>query len=252
MSDKLYDMIFKRKSFHLFRNVGDEMITEQEINDIYSAWESFKPLFADIKTAIKIVPEKDTTCRRGGEYSILIYSEKKDGYLANAGYLGEMLDLYLASINIGALWFGIGKAKEKEYQGLQYVIMFAVRKISDLSKFRKDMFKSKRKSLSEIWEGNTINGVSDIVRFAPSACNSQPWRVVNDGNLTVYRYRKKGRIGIMPASMVSYFNRIDIGIFLCFLELCLEKNGVKFEKQLFFDDGGDNELTINAKYSLIK
>ena len=28
MNDNLYEMIFKRKSFHLFRNIGNEHITE--------------------------------------------------------------------------------------------------------------------------------------------------------------------------------------------------------------------------------
>ncbi len=28
MDNNLYDMIFKRKSFHLFRNIGDEKISE--------------------------------------------------------------------------------------------------------------------------------------------------------------------------------------------------------------------------------
>ena len=31
MNSDLYDMIFKRKSFHLFRNIGDERITEDEL-----------------------------------------------------------------------------------------------------------------------------------------------------------------------------------------------------------------------------
>lgn len=30
MDNKLYDMIFKRKSFHLFRNIGNEPITDKE------------------------------------------------------------------------------------------------------------------------------------------------------------------------------------------------------------------------------
>ena len=30
----------------------------------------------------------------------LLYSEKKDNYLQNIGYLGEQLDLYLTSLNI--------------------------------------------------------------------------------------------------------------------------------------------------------
>ena len=34
-------------------------------------------------------------------------------YLQNIGYLGEQLDLYLVSKNIGTLWFGIGKVEEK-------------------------------------------------------------------------------------------------------------------------------------------
>lgn len=36
---------------------------------------------------------------------------KNDNYLQNVGYLGEQLDLYLVSKNIGTLWFGIGKQK---------------------------------------------------------------------------------------------------------------------------------------------
>ncbi len=68
----------------------------------------------------------------------------------------------------------------------------------------------KRKRVEEIWEGEQIPGVTDIVRFAPSACNSQPWLVKNDGELSVYRYRKPGKRGIIPADKVSFYNCIDI------------------------------------------
>ena len=71
--------------------------------------ERMVPLYSDIKTSVKIVPECETTCKRGAQYCILFYSEKKGEYLRNIGYLGEQMDLYLASKNIGALWFGIGK-----------------------------------------------------------------------------------------------------------------------------------------------
>jgi len=183
LNNIFYEMIFKRKSFHIFRNVGNESIGEYELNDIQNAYSGFTPLNPEIKTAIRIVSEKETNCKRGGEYCILLYSEKKDGYLQNIGYLGEQLDLYLVSRNIGTLWFGIGKTKEKPFEDMEFVIMFSIRKISDDSKYRKDMFKSKRKSVEGIWEGEKISGVTDIVRFAPSACNSQPWFVKNDGEL---------------------------------------------------------------------
>lgn len=54
------------------------------------------------------------------------------------------LDLYLASLNIGALWFGIGKVEEDTCNRLDFVIIFAIAKVAD-DKFRKDMFKSKQK-----------------------------------------------------------------------------------------------------------
>ena len=131
--------------------------------------------------------------------------------------------------------------------------MFSIRKISDDSKYRKDMFRSKRKSVEEIWEGEQILGVSDIVRFAPSACNSQPWLVKNNGELSVYRYRKPGKRGIMPADKVSFYNRIDIGIFICFMDICLGHSGVGFEKTLYSDAGDDDkELVLNAKYRLCR
>ena len=141
----------------------------------------------------------ETTCKRGGQYCILFYSEVKDEYLRNIGYIGEQIDLYLASQNIGALWFGIGKPNDMQKNSLGFVIMISIAKMPE-DKFRKDMFKSKRKPLSEIWTGNTLS-VAEIVRFTPSACNTQPWIVENTGNdLMVYRYKKPGKRGIMPAT----------------------------------------------------
>lgn len=245
-----YETIFKRKSFHLFRNVGNEHISQDELSEIEKAYRNFSSLYPDIKTDIRIVPSSEVNIKRDAEYCILIYSEKKDNYLMNAGYIGEQLDLYLVKHNLGSLWFGIGKPDEPSYNGLDFVIMMAIRKISDNTKFRKDMFKAKRKPLSEIWSGDGL-GIADITRFAPSACNTQPWYVESkDGELTVYRYKKPGKRGIMPVEAVSYFNRIDIGIYLCFLEICLYKNKIEFERELFTDNGGDTELTKVAIYNV--
>ena len=245
-----YDMIFKRKSFHLFRNVGDEKITSDELAEIENAYRDFTPLCAEIRTAIRIVPAQTVNVRRDAEYCILIYSEKKDNYLMNAGYIGEQLDLWLVKHNIGSLWFGIGKPDELTFNGMDFIIMIAVHKVSDETKFRKDMFRAKRKPLSETWSGDGLD-VADIVRFAPSACNTQPWYTENkNGELTVFRYKKAGKRGIMPAAAVAYYNRIDIGIYLCILEICLYKNGIKFERELFTDNGDEAEMTKAAVYKM--
>lgn len=54
----------------------------------------------------------------------------------------------------------------------------------------------------------------------------------------------------MPAAKVSYYNRIDMGIFLCFLDLCLMHKGIRFEVRLQDDAGGENEKTLIAIYEL--
>lgn len=167
LNKELYGMIFKRKSFHLFRNIGNDTISTNDIEHIKEIYKTFIPLYSDIKTAIRIVPANETTCKRGQQFCILLYSEKKDNYLQNIGYLGEQLDLYLVSQNIGTLWFGIGKTNEPSFDGLDFIIMIAMSKVDDERKFRKDMFKSKRKSIDEIWLGEPLGGYTILLDLPP-------------------------------------------------------------------------------------
>lgn len=251
MNESFYEMIFKRKSFHIFRNVGEASVSEHELAGIHKAYHEFTPLYPDIRTEIRIVHAGETTCKRAEEYCILLYSQKKEGYLQNIGYLGEQLDLYLVSRNIGTLWFGIGRTEAEPDEDMEFAIMIAIHKIEDETMFRKNMFKSKRKPESEIWDGDPVEGVTNIVRFAPSACNTQPWFVHNEDDvLSVYRYRKPGKRGIMPADRVVYYNQIDLGIFLCFMDLCLEHEGIRYRKELCHDSGDDAEMNLNAVYCL--
>ena len=249
MNNIFYNMIFKRKSFHIFSE--NSILEVLLLEDIKTSYKRFIPLVDDIKTDIRIVKASQTNCKRGEEYCILLYSEKKDNYLQNIGYLGEQLDLYLTSLNIGTLWFGIGKTDEEKYNNLDFVIMIAIGKVDENS-FRKDMFKSKRKTIDEVWSGKYYSDIANIVRFAPSACNTQPWKVEsNKDEITVYRYKEPGKRGIMPANKVSFYNKIDIGIFLLFLELCLQNNKIGYNRKLFIDNS-DDENTKIAVYRIKK
>ena len=246
----LYKMIFKRKSFHFFKERGE--ISQSELNNINLYIKNLTPLDATIRTDIRIVKESDTTSKRGAEYCILLYSERKGNYLQNIGYIGEQLDLYLVSMDIGTLWYGIGKVKETNIEGLDYVIMICIAKES-IDKFRVDMYKSKRKSLEEIWKGDKLRDIGNIVRFSPSACNTQPWQIYEDkDDLILYRYQKQGKRGIIPIDKVIYYNRIDIGIFMLFLDLCLSNKGIDYEKQLYIDNDNDSERVKIARYKLKK
>ena len=252
---ELYSLIFKRKSYHLFRNnktmeyyKDSFSITDNEINDIYDTFKNLKPLIADIKVDIKIVKESETSASRGAEYAILFYSEKKDNYLQNIGFIGEQLDLYLASKDIGALWYGAGKTKDNLYNGLSFVTMILICKVPTDS-FRKDMFKSKRKELKDIWDGSNYLDVAKIARFTPSSCNTQPWKVKENNNIIeIYRYKKDGKRGIMPINKVVYQNLIDIGIFFCFINIILENNNYSFDYEIYPDNEENyNELNLDFK-----
>lgn len=90
-----YEKIFKRKSFHLFRNIGN--INENDLKELTQFINTgIKPLDDSIRFSIKIVPESETTCKRGAQYCIEIYSEEKGNYIRNVGYIGEQIDLWLA------------------------------------------------------------------------------------------------------------------------------------------------------------
>lgn len=65
----------------------------------------------------------------------------------------------------------------------------------------------------------------------------------------MYRYKRPGKRGIMPADRVIYYNRIDIGIFLLFLEVCMAHEGIRFER-ILHSDLGDEEKTLVAIYQM--
>lgn len=248
MNIDLYNMIFKRKSFHHYREM--ESLSSDELSLIQSCFPLLDRLYPKIITKLKIVPSSETTMKRG-EYALLLFSEKKEGYLENIGYIGEQLDLFLASIDIGVCWYGAGKLKQKISTDLEFVIMLSIAKVS-FESFRKDMFRSKRKDVSEIWKGDRFMEVANIVRFAPSACNVQPWYVEEKAEgLDVYLLHSERRRGIMPLMLQEYYAHIDIGIFLCFLELCLKKRCVEFERILsHLAENIDYRKSLIACYSL--
>ena len=59
-----YELIFKRKSFHLFRET-DGKISETELQQLEDFITTVKSLDTEIKTKIRIVKESETTCKRG-------------------------------------------------------------------------------------------------------------------------------------------------------------------------------------------
>ena len=87
MSEDLYSAVLKRKSFHVFPK-PERKLTLDEVVEIQQHIQTLVPMDPEIRTEITIVANNRTTLVRGQEYCIVMYSEKKDGYLQNLGYLG--------------------------------------------------------------------------------------------------------------------------------------------------------------------
>ncbi|MBQ6559368.1 MAG: hypothetical protein IJL85_00900, partial [Erysipelotrichaceae bacterium] len=78
ISDEFYPMIFKRKSFHAFKDPAtrkayrDEYgIFEDELKEIQKSYDSLVPLYPGIRTAMRIAENEETSCERGQEKVLL-------------------------------------------------------------------------------------------------------------------------------------------------------------------------------------
>ncbi|NCB51673.1 MAG: nitroreductase [Clostridia bacterium] len=240
---ELYDTIFKRKSVRRF----DMTLDEDALFAVKRQIGKLVPLIRDINVRIEVVPRTETTAKFG-EYCLLFYSEKKPGYLLNAGYMLEQMDLFLAARDIGACWYGLAKAKRPKLVGMDHVIMMAFGQ-SAPEVFRQNISDFKRMSTKEIWRGDFDVGVKEAIRLAPSACNTQPWRVVSeDGRISVFR--ETNLKAFIPATQLSYFNSIDMGIGLLFLETALLEKGYKFDRKLKLDETSEKGQVKIAEYTL--
>lgn len=240
-----YESIFRRRSMRKF---DDSLhLSNDDLVCIRDKTDKLVPLDSGIKVKFELVKSEETSAK-WGEYCLLIYSEKKPGYLINAGYLLQQMDLWLAEQNIGACWYGMAKPESNKIGELDYVIMLALGR-STPGDFRASVDKFKRKEISELWDGGFDTAVKDAVRLSPSACNSQPWRYESKGdNITVYRYTKAK--SIMPPLVKPYFNTIDIGISLCHLEAALEHEGYVFTREIFPGAEEEDNLIKHAKYKV--
>lgn len=242
---ELLNGVYKRKSMRKYSG----RLTDEELTKVKDYLQQLKPLTPETKVEYEIVPCKETNCKFNGEYCLIVYSEEANLWLANVGYMLEQWDLYLATMNVGVCWYGMGKVDEEERNGLKYGIMLCFGKCGE-DDFRKNTTEFNRKKASEIWKGAANGKLAEIARLAPSAVNSQPWKVEQDGN-TLKVYRVKGNTPVLSGILFKHWNKVDIGIFLTFLEVALECEGYAFTRELH-TDVDDKKSVLTATYTLSK
>lgn len=223
-----YPMMFKRKSFRQFKSKVPlkENTLKKIVHFLDHEAERLDP---NRPFCYQLLPVSETTCKRG-EYCVVVYSPHDNLSLLNVGYVLEQLDFFLCAHSIGVCWYGMGKLSKGDKKGAPFTIMMAIGNAEHES-FRKDYRKAKRKSLSELVMGAFDPDFIDYVKYAPSACNAQPWYLVRVQNGFFIEMRSKEKL-LIPKEKIGFYNTIDLGIMIYACELWLKAHGVPYRRHL--------------------
>lgn len=228
----LYETIFMRRSV---RSYDETPLDESAIADLRAFLDATKPM--DGQTARFEIVGADKVKNTAAPHYILAYCAENDGAYANVGYTLENADLYLQSKGYGSLWLGTAKPNE---QSGDFCIMLAFGK-TDVPP-RKNAGEFKRLLIGEISDAD--NTVSQAARLAPSAMNSQPWKLgFSDGKITV---RYHGR-GVTQLILKKKLSKIDLGIVTRHLEIALTGEGKTIQTVTSLTSGKDFATEISYR-----
>ncbi|HEY3420128.1 MAG TPA: nitroreductase family protein [Methanomassiliicoccales archaeon] len=218
----LYQTIFKRKSIRKYELAP---LDNGTMEMILSRIATLKPMIAGIRTEIRMLKGEEVKgmFRADAPHYLAIYSEDKEGFLANAGFILQQLDLFFSANGIGCCWLGGSKPTKKvePLAGLEFVIILAFGKPTETLQ-RNSVTEFKRRALSDISDIKGMDDLMEPLRLAPSGMNNQSWYYRGDANRIDAYYAK--------SMMADQMNQINLGIGLCHLWL----SAVHFKKEIEF------------------
>ena len=217
---KLEEQIYLRKSC---RKYLDEPVNLDLIDEFMS---NVKPLNEDIKYRYEFLKQNEVSSKMHfkAPYYLAIYSEIKENYMVNAGFIFQQLCLYLQSQGIGSCWLGLGSPKKKDSE---FVILISFGKSDDMTRILDEF---KRNNLSKI--SDEVDESLIPAQLAPSAMNSQPWYFKHtvDG-FDVYQVKQN----IIKRQLLKRWNPIDMGIAISHMYISNE-NTFEFKIKDNFDE----------------
>lgn len=221
-----YETIFKRKSI---RKYDLEPLADKVLNEILDFVKEVKAMKSNIKTEMKIVSQKEVTSIlpvKAPQY-LVFSSENIEGYLTNAGFMLQQIDLYLSSRGIGCCYLGMTQPTRavKKTSELEFVMVLALGNPAE-PVYRKEVSEFKRKPLYETTNILASEVMLEPVRLAPSATNSQPWFFTGSYEV-IHAYCIKPNF--IKAMVYDKMNKIDMGIALCHLGITAEHFGKRVE-----------------------
>lgn len=211
-----FEAVFVRKSVRSYTKEG---IKPQLLEGIMEYFEQVNGLFGGINTELTIFDNRKKEYKMlsmlgvNAPYYLVLYSEEKDRAMMNAGYLMEMLSLYLYTKGIGSCFVGSPVLKkELHYRGDKKMMCVLAFGYAKGSCYRKPV-DVRRLSLTELCvykepPRQWMKQLLEAARMAPSCFNNQPWRFVVFDN-RIHIFCKKG-----PSERMGKWNELNFGIML--------------------------------------
>lgn len=242
----LYEAISKRKSI---RKYDPTPLDEEILAKISEYLVNVKTLFPDIKTEMRIYKQEEvkTIMPIKAPHYMLFFSEVKEGYLTNAGFMIQQVDLFLSSNGIGSCYLGMAKpTKEvKKSTELEYIMMLAFGDPAE-PVYRANISEFTRNTLPQISSNADNDDILEAARLAPSATNNQPWFFTGNSDIINVYCAKHNAI---KAIMYEKLNKLDMGIALCHIAVAAEH----FGKEITFEYSSTTQNRIlNGYYFITK
>ena len=202
------------------RTYTGEPLKDKQLLDLRQFIATVKPLHPSIKMGLNILSRQDFLRQfsafgaHDSAHYLVIRSVRKEGYLENAGFIGQQIALYLTEQGVGSCWLGNIRPREAEAPGqLPYVICMSFGR-PDNSPIRHSPDEAKRKLVHELVMGQISNpcllDLLNAARLAPSAINLQPVRYMTEST-NIYAYRK---LPLLNIEKLHLLQSIDVGIAL--------------------------------------
>jgi nitroreductase len=237
----ILEVINYRQSVRKYIDKAIEPKVQEEIDKFIS---SIKVLNPDISVLPMFLTKEDITSSITAPFFIAFYSENKEGYETNAGFILGQIELFLQTVGLGACFIGMGKPKANIVapEGMEFVILLGYGYPD--GKLYRDSDKFKRKDILKIT--NVDNEITQIARLTPSGMNLQPWYLsVNAHQIDVYK-----RSPLISPGFVKKMNLFDVGIVTLYLYLALNKEhkDVQFIKDNSDSDSIKGDYIISLKF----
>lgn len=213
----LSEIIYKRKSTRSYKK---ELLDDKTLEEIKLYCENTKRLYPKIKLIFEFIDKKNVNSFLPlpwiSNQIIAVFSEEKEGYLENVGFVLQQLDLYLNYKGIGSCYLGLGKidskVKSKIDENYKFVMMMT------FGYPQKELYRNtnefKRNKLDKI--SDVLDNKLEVARLAPSSVNSQPWYFVHEDKIIHVYCTKKG----LFRKLLREMNVIDVGIALAHIYIC--------------------------------